>query len=123
MDDGWKELTAATPVGDLLGGDVDVEFLYDDGTWAVSAASLKKIWENIIDGGTSYRYRKTPKPATTHKERMTKWWRIPGTNVWFKVIVYDGSYYYRVKTRPEDVRLYSAEDFNSFESADIPPEV
>ncbi len=115
----WKELKKDNLPADILTGGYEFQFwnrstdMWCNDQYADVIEVLDMLKENV-----KYRYRKKEKPAPTHEDIMSKWWK-DHNGIWFRIVFYNpknGAY-----ITPRGVRL-SANYLSKLKSADIPPE-
>jgi hypothetical protein len=77
----------------------------------------------LLMSGYRFRYRRKQKPAPTHEEILSRWWKTDKNNCWVKPVQYiDGFYGFANTTYPVPVINQPKEWFRGRESATIPPE-
>ena len=120
----WKELKKDDLPPDILTGDYEFQFYDEDyGTWELDGNSVPFIIDELNRGIFKFRYRKKPKPAPTHKDIMTKWWKYRWPHAWVKVIRYEPCKDYPYYVLDGDVvEQVSKKWFVDKKSLDIPPE-
>jgi hypothetical protein len=122
----WKELEIDNLPPDFLTGDYEFE-IFSEMQWEKVPVNSLFVPQNIINGlynGYSYRYRHKDKPAPTHEEIITKWWRRDD-GVWVSVYGYypgSGQYVVARNTDGEFTSSPLKSWFIGRESATIPPE-
>ena len=99
----WKKLDKGNLPPDILtwepGVTHDVQTVRVDGGWKDSR------WSDVLElleclyGGVEYRYRKRQPKPPSHKDRITKFWKIESiaTDIWVKVIKFEPSNFYQYK--------------------------
>ena len=124
--DNWKELEVDNLPPDILTGDYEWQEKYNiPPYWRKTKLSGKHVLKEAIDKDAfdCFHYRRKQKPAPTHEEIMTKWWKRPCGVSWFRVIVYAPRTHDYYRPNPDgDDGWHTKKEFTNFESADIPPE-
>jgi len=117
----WKELKKDNLPPDILTGDYEFQYFSID-VWLDENGSYLDLISDLINGA-KFRYRKKQKPAPTHEQIMTKWWKDRWHHAWVKVIRYEPNKDYPYFALDGDVvKKVSKEWFVDRESTDIPPE-
>ena len=118
----WKELKKDNLPPDILTGDYEFQYFSID-VWLDENGSYLDLVSDLINGA-KFRYRKKQKPAPTHEQIMTKWFRSSDRNIWVRVIFYSPNKVHPYCIYYDDfvIETVSRDWFTDKESADIPPE-
>ena len=123
----WKELKIDDLPADINSGEYDFEY-YTEYRHRHEKCFNNNFKQAMIDfcDGYKIRYRKKEKPAPTHEEIMTKWWKSVAIDLdcvtWEKFDLYSPEKGYFKEWCDNEAIWVSKEWFIDKESSDIPPE-